>query len=143
MIILGGNPDEFIDLSNFERGKYWGMGAPTIAGELSTGSRSTAESWSEMTNQFGFHRFSKIITGNIANIVTEFELDYDDGSKGTLWMPYEMRQFEFMRRGSLLTTVILTVLFTIKKNIQINLSLVVLVFVIFLSHSVTTSNTHS
>ena len=98
MIILGGNPDEFIDLSNFERGKYWGMGAPTIAGELSTGSRSTAESWSEMTNQFGFHRFSKIITGNIANIVTEFELDYDDGSKGTLWMPYEMRQFEFMRR---------------------------------------------
>lgn len=39
MIILGGNPDEFIDLSNFERGKYWGMGAPTIAGELSTGSR--------------------------------------------------------------------------------------------------------
>jgi len=34
MIILGGNPDEFIDLSNFERGKYWGMGAPTIAGEF-------------------------------------------------------------------------------------------------------------
>lgn len=101
MIILTGDANEFIDLSNFEQGKYWGMGAPTIAGELSTGSRSTAESWSEMTNQFGFHRFSKIITGNIANIVTEFELDYDDGSTSKLWMPYEMRQFEINRKRML------------------------------------------
>lgn len=98
MIILTGDPNEYIDLSNFEQGKYWGMGAPTIAGELSTGSRSTAESWSEMTNQFGFHRFSKIITGNIANIVTEFELDYDDGSTSKLWMPFEMKQFELRRK---------------------------------------------
>ena len=103
-----------------------------------------------MTNQFGFHRFSKIITGNIANIVTEFELDYDDGSKGTLWMPYEMRQFEFMRRRLLEEDLwfsaynrdINGVIHNQEKH-QINLFLVVLVFVIFLSHSVTTSNTHS
>ncbi len=134
----------------FERGKYWGMGAPTIAGELSTGSRSTAESWSEMTNQFGFHRFSKIITGNIANIVTEFELDYDDGSKGTLWMPYEMRQFEFMRRRLLEEDLwfssynrdINGVIHN-QESIQINLFLVVLEFVIFLLHSEITSSTHS
>lgn len=101
MIILTGNPDDYIDLKNFEQGSYWGMGAPTIAGELSTGSRSTAESWTEMTNQFGFHRFSKIITGNIANIVTEFTLDFDDGSTTNLWMPWEMKRFELMRKRML------------------------------------------
>jgi hypothetical protein len=52
----------------------------------------------EWTNQFGFQRYSKEITGNIANKVTNIEFDVAGGGKTNMWMPFEMKQFELDRR---------------------------------------------
>ena len=96
--LQGGNEDDFIDPDNFTEGKAWVMGAPTIAASKSDGSRSNSMAPGKLTNQFGLHRYSKEITGNIANKITVIEFDLEDGSKTNMWMPFEMKLFELDRR---------------------------------------------
>ena len=96
--LQGGNANEYIPLENFEAGKYWVLSAPTAAASKSDGNRTNAQSSAKATNQFGFYRFSKPISGNIANKVVDIEFDTMDGGKTNLWMPYEMKMFELNRK---------------------------------------------
>ncbi len=97
-IILTGDSEEYVDLSNFENGLAWVMGAPVIAQSKSDGTSSNSMSPGKWTNQFGLYRFSKNITGNVANKVVNIEFDTKDGGKKNLWMPFEMKLWELDRR---------------------------------------------
>lgn len=92
------DPTVYITLDNFYNSQSWVMGAPQVAGELSDGTTSNSMAPGKWTNQFGFYRFSKPITGNVANKITNIEFDTEGGGKTNLWMPWEMRQFEIDRR---------------------------------------------
>ncbi len=92
------DPNAFCDLSNFEAGKAWVMTAPTIAASKSDGNRSNTMAPGKMTNQFGFHRFSKNIAGNLANKVTPIQFELEGGGTTNMWMPFEMKLFELDRR---------------------------------------------
>lgn len=96
--LQGGNANEFVPVENFEAGKFWVLGAPTVAASKSDGNRTNAQSTAKATNQFGYHRFSKPISGNIANKVVDIEFDVDGGGTTNLWMPYEMKVFEMNRK---------------------------------------------
>lgn len=102
MMPLNVNDGTFVPLSNFTDGLYWAMGATVIAAAKSDGTRSNSLVPGEMTNQFGYHRYSKGITGNVANKVLNIELDGIDASGKTMktntWIPWEMRIFELERR---------------------------------------------
>lgn len=52
----------------------------------------------QMTSQLEFHRYSKEIAGNLANVVTEYEFEGGDGGKNKLWINEEMRQFNVTMR---------------------------------------------
>lgn len=97
-VILGGDPTEYVTLDNFAAGKAWVMGSPSIAASKSDGNRSNKMFPGKMTNQFGFHRFSMEITGNVANKVTVVEFDLDGGGTTNMWMPFEMKLWELDRR---------------------------------------------
>lgn len=98
MVIQGGDPTEFVSLDNFAAGKAWVMGVPTVAATKSDGNRNNKMFPGKMTNQFGFHRFSMEITGNVANKVTVVEFDLDGGGTTNMWMPFEMKTWELDRR---------------------------------------------
>ena len=98
MVILGGTAASYITLDNFQNSGYWVMGAPSVAPTKSDGNRSNEMTPGKWTNQFGFHRFSKQITGNIANKATAIEFDLEGGGKTNLWMPFSMKLFELDRR---------------------------------------------
>ena len=97
-VIDGGNAAEYISLDNFKLGGYWTMSAPSVAASFSTGNRSNSMGPAKMTNQFGFQRYSKVISGNVAHKVSRYEFDLEGGGTTTLWMPFEMKQFEIDRR---------------------------------------------
>lgn len=90
--------DDYCDLSNFENGKYWSMTAPTIAASKSDGNSSNTMAPGKMTNQFGYHRFSKNIAGNIASKVTPIRFDLEGGGSTDMWFPFEWKQFEMSRK---------------------------------------------
>ncbi len=92
------NPAEYVAASNFIAGTYWVQAPPSVAGAYSEGTSSRSQAPGKWTNQFGFLRFSKNISGNIANKVTNIEFDLEGGGKTNLWMPHEMKQFEIDRR---------------------------------------------
>ena len=92
------DPAAFCATANFEAGKSWVMSAPTIAASKSDGNRSNTMAPGKMTNQFGFHRFSKNIAGNIANKVTPIEFETEGGGTSNMWMPFEMKLFELDKR---------------------------------------------
>jgi len=92
------NKAEYVVASNFTPGTYWVMAPPSVAGQYSDGTSSRSQSPGKWTNQFGFLRFSKNISGNVANKVTNIEFDLEGGGTTNLWMPHEMRQFEIDRR---------------------------------------------
>lgn len=96
--IMGNNPDAYIDSSNFTAGKAWSMGAPTVAAQLSEGTFSNRMTPGKMTNQFGWHRYSKEITGNISNKVVNIEFDLEGGGKTNMWLPFELKLWEMERR---------------------------------------------
>lgn len=98
LVIMGGDATEYISVDNFQKGKYWVMSAPSVAPSLSVGNRSNSMAPAKMTNQFGFQRYSKVISGNVANKVSRYEFDLEGGGTTTLWMPFEMKQFEIDRR---------------------------------------------
>lgn len=93
-----GDPTEYISLDNFLGGKAWVQTAPSVAASKSDGNRSNSMTPGRMTNQFGFHRYSKQIAGNVANKVTVYEFDTEGGGKTNMWMPEEMKQWELDRR---------------------------------------------
>lgn len=92
------NPDAFIDPDMFTKGKYWSMTAPTVSESYSKGNRSNSMSPGKMTSQLEFHRYSKEIAGNLANVVTEYEFEDGKGAKNKLWINEEMRQFNLSNR---------------------------------------------
>jgi len=94
LILQGGDDSATIDPSNFLEGKHWVLAAPTTPESKGKGNRSHSMAPGEMMNQYGFFRFSKEISGNVANQVVEVEFDLKDGGKTNKWMPWEMYQFE-------------------------------------------------
>lgn len=90
-------PNSYLTAEDLVVGLAWGLNAPSVAASKSIGNRSNRTTPGEMTNQFGFHRFSKDIAGNVANKVVEFEFELEDGTKTNKWLPFEMNQFEIMK----------------------------------------------
>lgn len=91
-----------IDAANFTAGQFWALQVPTIAASKSDGTRDNKSSFNEATNQFGFHRFSQNIAGNISNKVLDIEFDIKD-ENGTIhkynkWIPYQMKKWELQRK---------------------------------------------
>ena len=75
------------------------MSAPTVSESYSKGNRSNVMGVGKMTSQLEFHRYSKEIAGNLANVVTEYE--FKGGANGgtqRLWINEEMRQFNIHMR---------------------------------------------
>jgi hypothetical protein len=88
--------------SNFASGIFVAMQAPTIAASKSDGTRDNKSSFNEATNQFGFHRFSQNIAGNISNKVLDIQFDVKDENgkiqKYNKWIPYQMKKWEIQRK---------------------------------------------
>lgn len=98
LIILTGNPDEYVASSNFTAGSAWVMGAPVVGFSRSDGTTSNSMAPGKWTNQFGMYRFGKVITGNVSNKVVNIEFDTASGGKTNRWMPFEMKLFELDQR---------------------------------------------
>ena len=98
MVITSGNKKDFIAESNFSAGLSWVMGAPAVALTKSTGNRTNRQTPGSLINQYGLYRYSLNIAGNIANKATVYEFPTEGGGTTNMWMPEEMRQFEFDRR---------------------------------------------
>lgn len=92
------NPEAYIDPSLFEKGKYWSLSAPTVSESYSKGNRSNTMGPGQMTSQLEFHRYSKEIAGNLANVITEYEFKTKGGGTQRLWINEEMRQFNLHMR---------------------------------------------
>ena len=88
----------YLSTANQTAGKAWVLGAPTIAASKSIGNRSHSRTPGKLTNQFGFHRYSKPIAGNVTNKIVEIEIDLEGGGKTTKWLPFEMKDFEVERK---------------------------------------------
>ena len=52
----------------------------------------------KMTSQLEFHRYSKEIAGNLANVVTQYQFKNGNGGTSNLWINEEMRQFNLTMR---------------------------------------------
>lgn len=96
--LMSPNPDAFVDPEMLAVGKYWSMGAPLVSESYSKGNRSNTMGPGQMTSQLEFHRYSKEIAGNLANVVIEYEFEDGDGGKNKLWINEEMRQFNVTMR---------------------------------------------
>ena len=92
------NPNAFIDPAMLAKGKYWSMSAPTVSESYSKGNRSNSMGPGKMTSQLEFHRYSKEIAGNLANVITEYEFKTNGGGTSKLWINEEMRQFHLNMR---------------------------------------------
>ena len=93
------NPNAYVNPEFLAKGKYWSQGAPTVSESYSKGNRSNSMGPGSMTSQLEFHRFSKEIAGNLANVITEYEFKSSStGGTSKLWINEEMRQFEIAKR---------------------------------------------
>lgn len=92
------NPNAFIDPDMLAKGRYWSMSAPTVSESYSKGNRSNSMGPGKMTSQLEFHRYSKEIAGNLANVITEYEFKTKGGGTSKLWINEEMRQFHLNMR---------------------------------------------
>lgn len=92
------NPNAFIDPNMLDKGKYWSMSGPTVSESYSKGNRSNSMGPGKMTSQLEFHRYSKEIAGNLANVITEYEFKTKSGGTNRLWINEEMRQFNLTMR---------------------------------------------
>lgn len=92
------NPNAFIDPEMLTKGKYWSMSGPTVSESYSKGNRSNSMGPAKMTSQLEFHRYSKEIAGNLANVITEYEFKTASGGTNKLWINEEMRQFNINMR---------------------------------------------
>ena len=96
--ITNPNPNAFVDPEMLVKGKYWSMTAPTVSESYSKGNRSNSMGPGKMTSQLEFHRYSKEIAGNLANVVTCYEFKNGNGGTSNLWINEEMRQFNLTMR---------------------------------------------
>lgn len=96
--LLDPNPNAFVAADLVTAGKYWSMSAPTVSESYSKGNRSNTMGPGKMTSQLEFHRYSKEIAGNLANVVTEYEFKNGSGQASRLWINEEMRQFHIHMR---------------------------------------------
>lgn len=96
--ILTGDNTKYVTLDNFIEGNSWALSAPATTASKSDGTRSNEMTPGKWTNQFGFHRFSKVIAGNITNKVVVIEFDTEGGGKTNYWLPFSMKQFEMSRK---------------------------------------------
>jgi hypothetical protein len=98
MVLMTGDETTWITNDNFLNGKSWAYGPTSVAATKSDGTHSNSMVPGEWTNQFGFQRYSKEITGNIANKVVNIQLDATDANGNNvttdMWMPFEMAMFE-------------------------------------------------
>lgn len=92
------NPNAFVDPEMLAKGKYWSMTAPTVSESYSKGNRSNSMGPGKMTSQLEFHRYSKEIAGNLANVVTQYQFKNGNGGTSNLWINEEMRQFNLTMR---------------------------------------------
>ncbi len=92
------NPDAYVDPSSLAKGVYWSLSAPTVSESYSKGNRSNSMGPGKMTSQLEVYRFSKEIAGNLANVVTKYEFQNDNGGTSNLWINEEMRQFNIHMR---------------------------------------------
>jgi hypothetical protein len=92
------NPNAFVDPEMLTKGKYWSMSAPTVSESYSKGNRSNSMGPGKMTSQLEFHRYSKEIAGNLANVVTQYQFKNGSGGTSNLWINEEMRQFNLTMR---------------------------------------------
>ena len=92
------NPEAVINSDWLTPGTYWSMSAPTVSESYSKGNRSNVMGTGKMTSQLEFHRYSKEIAGNLANVVTEYEFKNGSGKSSRLWINEEMRQFNLQMR---------------------------------------------
>ena len=92
------NPNAYIDPAMLEVGKYWSLSAPTVSESYSKGNRSNSMGPGKMTSQLEFHRYSKEIAGNLANVVTKYQFKNGNGGVSNLWINEEMRQFNINMR---------------------------------------------
>lgn len=88
------NPNAYVDASNLAKGAYWSMTAPTISESYSKGNRSNVMGPGKMRSQLEFHRYSKEIAGNQANVIVTYEFKTTSGGTTNLWINEEMRQFD-------------------------------------------------
>ena len=88
------NPNAYVDPANLAKGKYWSMTAPTISESYSKGNRSNVMGPGKMRSQLEFHRYSKEIAGDQANVIVTYEFKTKDGGTTNLWINEEMRQFD-------------------------------------------------
>ena len=88
------NPNAYVDTANLAKGKYWSMTAPTISESYSKGNRSNVMGPGKMRSQLEFHRYSKEIAGDQANVIVTYEFKTKDGGTTNLWINEEMRQFD-------------------------------------------------
>ena len=96
--ITNPNPNAFVDPEMLAKGKYWSMTAPTVSESYSKGNRSNSMGPGKMTSQLEFHRYSKEIAGNLANVVTQYQFKNGNGGTSNLWINEEMRQFNLTMR---------------------------------------------
>ena len=94
------NPDAYVDPQWLAKGMYWAMSAPTVSESYSKGNRSNTMGPAGMTSQLEFYRYSKEIAGNLANVVTQYQFQNDNGGTSNLWINEEMRQFDVQMRIS-------------------------------------------
>lgn len=88
------NPNAYVNPANLTKGKYWSMTAPTISESYSKGNRSNVMGPGKMRSQLEFHRYSKEIAGDQANVIVTYEFKTKDGGTTNLWINEEMRQFD-------------------------------------------------
>ena len=96
--LISPNPEAYVADELLEAGKYWSLSAPTVSESYSKGNRSNSMGTGKMTSQLEFHRYSKEIAGNLANVVTEYSFKGADGANNKLWINEEMRQFNLHMR---------------------------------------------
>lgn len=93
-VLMTGDETTYITLDNFATGKSWTYGPTSVSAVKSDGTHSNTMVPGEWTNQFGFQRYSKEISGNIANKVVNIEFETMEGGTTNMWMPFEMSLFE-------------------------------------------------
>lgn len=92
------DPTVYIPYTALAAGKVWSMTAPTTSESLSRGNKSNVQGPGKLANQISFNRYTKIIAGNMANKVVEFDVPLKSGGTTRLWLNEEMRQFELTIR---------------------------------------------
>lgn len=96
-VVIKGSSAAAIPSTQFAAGKFWVLTAPTIPASKSDGNRDNTMFPGEWMSQFGYHRYSKAIAGNVSNKAVNIQLPLAEGGTTDMWMPYDMKRFELDR----------------------------------------------